>query len=257
MVGALITNALLAVGLFAALPWNPTQLQKLENPPSAYSFSVMGDHRDGEPVFRRLLPLLKGDRFAVHTGDLVSTGQPYQYSTLMTDLRSSPVPMLTTVGNHDIKNGGRALYNRLLGADHYAFDQGSARFVVLDNATAKLGDAQLTFLEEKLKSAPRYKFVFMHMPPYTPWWKFSGFGGSDWARLHALAKQYKVDRVFFGHLHLYDRRVIDGVPYVITGGAGSPLYQIPGFYDKQGGSFHHFIRVWVGPEGVRDEIVKF
>lgn len=217
----------------------------------------MGDHRDGETTFRRLLPLLKGDRFAVHTGDLVSTGQPYQYTTLMNDLRSAPVPILTTVGNHDIKNNGRALYRQLLGADYYHFDQGPARFIVLDNSTARLGDQQLQYLEDQLKTAPTHKFVFMHMPPYTPWWKFSGFGNPDWGKLHALCKKYQVTRVYFGHLHLYDRRVIDGVTYVITGGAGSPLYQIPGYYDEQGGSFHHFVRVHVSPDGVRDEIVKF
>ncbi|MFC1850719.1 hypothetical protein ACFL27_11050 [candidate division CSSED10-310 bacterium] len=53
---------------------------------------------------------------------------------------------------------------------------------------------------------------------------------------HSLFLLYEVDVVFAGHEHLYAHQEIDGITYITTGGAGSPLY---------GGmpeSFYHFVR---------------
>ena len=39
-----------------------------------------------------------------------------------------------------------------------------------------------------------------------------------------LFETYDVDVVFTGHIHMYNETVINGVRYVITGGAGASLY---------------------------------
>ena len=57
--------------------------------------------------------------------------------------------------------------------------------------------------------------------------------------------------VFGGHIHGYARGESFGVPMMITGGAGAPLYLPFG-----AGGFHHYIRVVVrSPKDIRYDVV--
>ena len=56
--------------------------------------------------------------------------------------------------------------------------------------------------------------------------------------------------VFLGHEHLYLRKTIDGIPHIIVGGGGAPLYA----KDEDGG-FHHYVLVTVDGDKVAGEVV--
>jgi hypothetical protein len=60
----------------------------------------------------------------------------------------------------------------------------------------------------------------------------------------------KVTMVFAGHEHFYLRQTIDGIPHIITGGGGAPLYA----KDEDGG-FYHYIFVTVDGDKVKAEVV--
>jgi len=52
---------------------------------------------------------------------------------------------------------------------YYYFDYENARFIILNNAFGKLGEEQINWLIEVLKSAKgKYIFVFWHQPAITP-----------------------------------------------------------------------------------------
>ena len=57
--------------------------------------------------------------------------------------------------------------------------------------------------------------------------------------------------VFLGHIHLYDEMDVEGIRYVITGGAGSGLYAKYGFGKPEYG----FFVVRVAPDGITHEWV--
>ncbi|MFQ6041151.1 MAG: metallophosphoesterase [Candidatus Poribacteria bacterium] len=82
---------------------------------------------------------------------------------------------------------------------------------------------QYRFLKETLASSKAtWKFVYFHHPPYS-----SSSHGSD-LRIQkawqALFEEYDVDIVFNGHDHTYERGLVNGVYYVVTGGGGAPNY---------------------------------
>ncbi len=56
--------------------------------------------------------------------------------------------------------------------------------------------------------------------------------------LHQLFLKTKVKAVFEADDHRYDRREIDGLLYVISGGGGAPLTS----FKERGGYFHY---VWI------------
>ena len=63
--------------------------------------------------------------------------------------------------------------------------------------------------------------------------------------LHRLFVQSAVDIVFAGHEHTYKRLDKDGVRYVVTGGAGAPLYS----------AFNHFMLIDVNGKQIAAKIV--
>ena len=56
--------------------------------------------------------------------------------------------------------------------------------------------------------------------------------------------------VFTGHDHLYLRKTVDGIPHIIAGGGGAPLYA-----NEKDGGFYHFIVVTVDGDKVSAEVI--
>ena len=70
-------------------------------------------------------------------------------------------------------------------------------------------------------------------------------------KLLSILKSGNVTMVFCGHIHGYFKGEWNGVPYIITGGAGAELVGLdPKHY------FYHYIKVHVTKESVSYELVK-
>lgn len=164
------------------------------------------------------------------------------------------------------------------GQSYYSFDYQNSHFIVLDTAwqsgkgpkeaELKPGSQQWEWLQKDLNSSrqrSQHIFIFGHKPPVYPFKaggpdtvsNLSATYGSSWedpkvaAEFIKLASDYKVDAVFSGHIHLYNRLEVQGVPYFITAGAGARLYASP---DK--GGFYHYLRCRVNGEKVSFQVVK-
>ncbi|MBU0672310.1 MAG: hypothetical protein KJ732_04690, partial [Candidatus Margulisbacteria bacterium] len=70
-------------------------------------------------------------------------------------------------------------------------------------------------------------------------------------QLMALFEKYQVDYVIAGHIHGYARAERRGIVYVVSGGAGAPLYLPADF-----GGFYHYVRIDVNGEMITDRTVK-
>jgi 3',5'-cyclic AMP phosphodiesterase CpdA len=144
---------------------------------------------------------------------------------------------------------------------YYSFTAGNSLCIVLDSYIAgeerKITGEQLAWLEGVLANSNRkHVFVFFHHPLYTD--PAKGHHANDSLdkypenrdRLVALLKRSKVDAVFAGHEHYYQRRTVDGILHVISGGGGAPMYD-----REEDGGFCHFIRVMVDGDRVSGEVV--
>ncbi len=170
------------------------------------------------------------------------------------------VPVFPVLGNHDVRKGdGAAFLENFyppLGSPgstkrYYSFDWGGAHFVALDSELYygdRGGSArrQEAFLEHDLAATRKpLKIAFLHRSPYGS----SRHGGDDRVR-HELApifERHKVDLVFAGHDHVYERTVpVGGVTYVVSGGGGRRLYPAgKGRLTARSRSAHHAVLVRV------------
>lgn len=216
-------------------------------------FIVMGDSRPERFLivravypwrqeFERFLQIMQTlpFDFSMHLGDFVPTGLRGRYHAFFKTLKTYNVawPFLTTIGNHEIKDHGLSHYREAFGTElDYYFDFKGFRFIVAATmAEAKgLGPHQLSWLESALKT-PLRKIVFTHMPPaqLVKWsgaaidkWLAKIFGGGfvgGSAAFTDLMAEHGVERVYVGHLHGFGLAQYKGVRYILSGGAGSPLY---------------------------------
>ena len=245
---------------------------------AAYRYVAFGDSRSDDAARKQVRAAIqqRAPAFTIHTGDFVSDGTNQgQWDTWFTTMQPllAGSPLLGALGNHEELSP--KYYDQFAfpshgasgveGEAYYSFDYVSTHFVALSTEHApKVGDPQYVWLKKDLAAAaadPTIKWVvaFAHRPPYS-----SGSHGNNTnvqqAWLH-LFESFGVDVTFWGHDHTYERHkplfqgkptASGGVLYIVTGGAGAPLYTLGGsslsaFYKK----IHHFMELNVSGDQMK------
>lgn len=231
---------------------------KVGNPEDFY-FAIFGDNKNSFAMFDDLLKRVNSDpdiAFAVDLGDMVYDGEKEKYRHFFNQLSNLHRPLLTAIGNHELKENGRGFYYDIFGPYYYSFQIGNHYFIVLDTADGKGPDFwQRRWLEAELTRAQSCKtrLVFMHVPLFDP------RGGiyhhclpdRDGQQLAELFQKYHITHIFASHIHGYFQGQWQGVPYTISGGAGAELWGIdPQHY------FYHFLKVHVKDGSVKVQVQK-
>ncbi|MHA1964308.1 MAG: metallophosphoesterase family protein [Candidatus Thorarchaeota archaeon] len=217
---------------------------------SVLNFYVFGDsqgYQDGILEIAEIANLERPD-FVFHCGDLTPFGQSNQYEEVVSAIEAFAVPVYTTVGNHDIREGGGERYQQHFGSSTYSFDSGPIHFTIFNTSTNDVSETEMVWLENDLsQSSSEIKFVFTHTPPFDPRTGLDHGMLNDTTaeKLMALFEAQSVNTVFAGHIHMYNESVRNGVRYVITGGAGASLYA-----SESEGGIHHFVNVTLSETGV-------
>jgi len=207
------------------------------------NFYVFGDSQGYQSGVEQIVATANIYRpdFIFHCGDLTPFGQENQYQAIKSVLEQSVVPVYTTEGNHDIKNGGSQFYQEYFGSSTYSFDLGLAHFTVFNTSSGDVNPQEFIWLEQDLSQTEAdFRFVFTHIPPFDPRTgeNHTLFNSTTGTQLMDLFETYDVDVVFTGHIHMYNETVVNGVRYVITGGAGASLYA-----DEENGGIYHYMNV--------------
>jgi len=193
------------------------------------NFYVFGDSQGYQGGIEEIVTAanVHGPDFLFHCGDLTPFGQENQYQAVKAVLDQSITPVYTTIGNHDIKNSGSILYEEYFGPSTYSFDLGPAHFTVFNTSSGDVTPQEFAWLEQDLtQNEAEFRFVFTHIPPFDPrsGENHSLVNSTTSTRLMSLFEEHGVDVVFTGHIHMYNETMVNGVRYVITGGAGASLY---------------------------------
>ncbi len=269
------------VGTAAALQNHPTSLvlERIASTPVTYPlrFVFLGDSRPGSGPNADSIFHLARERinalnplFVVHGGDFVRHGYRSEYYHFMSLVDSFATNVLTVRGNHELyADEGPWMYDSIFGPTDYVWDYGRYRFIVLADCQQNPGTGayghyidyliswdQLAWLDSLLQDANSrgmISFVFAHVPPYQPghdttyclgyenYYPQPNYEASHTEEFTWLLSQRGVPMAFFGHHHFYDRHEYNGVWYIISGGAGSPIYPYPLSPPPYGCACYHFL----------------
>ncbi len=216
-----------------------------EIPDNTLKFCVLGDSQGYQDGIAQVVESANSNLpdFIFHCGDLTPFGQENQYENVLDTLDPLNIPLFTTAGNHDIRQGGNDIYKQNFGPFNYSFDFGPAHFTILDTSSGDIPEDDLEWLESDLLATDlEWKFVFTHIPPLDP---RSGMNHtltnpSTINHLIDILETTETDAIFSGHIHMFNHSIINGVNYIVTGGAGASLYASP-----EDGGFHHYVEVTV------------
>jgi predicted phosphodiesterase len=211
----------------------------------AFEFISFGDVQDAidsvQDVFERMNRETAA-RFVVMAGDITETGTEQQLARFQNEQRTLRIPIFVTLGNHELGSSDTA-YHDYFGRGSQSFVFRSARFTLLDSASATLDPLVYTWLDGWLAAARgRTHFIFMHVPPVDPIGTRNGAFSSRAEANKLLARLARggVTTTFYGHIHSYYAFENAGIPAFISGGGGA----IPERFDGIG---RHFLVVRCEP----------
>lgn len=218
-------------------------------------FAVVGNIKNSVGLFeRQMIPMLNASEaeFLVSAGNAVGSGGEDKYRALHRSLGNLAMPYLLTVGNDEAGGLGRIHFYDHYGPYFHAFRAGNGQFIFLDSTDPDSYAYQLMWLEARLSDpGPTHHFVFVSRPvlpaskePPLKLVREDLRGTRFGERLQALFRTHGVTAVFSSERSLFDRREVDGVPYIITGGAG-------GLVLNDDTSYYHYVDVAVEGESVR------
>jgi 3',5'-cyclic AMP phosphodiesterase CpdA len=199
-------------------------------------FAVVGDFGTGEPdEFAVAAQMLEAHRrtaldLVLAVGDNIYPNGSARhfvkhFEEPFAGLLKERVKFYAVLGNHDVEEGRNDQLNYPLfnmgGSNYYMISRGNGLvdFFMLDSTDCNA--AQVAWLENSLRaSRAMWKIAAMHHPVYSSGKKH----GSDLklrSAIEPLFTRYRVQVVFAGHDHVYERTKLQkGIQYFITGAGG-------------------------------------
>lgn len=194
-------------------------------------FAVIGDSGTGNKEQYEVAQQLERYRqavkfdFIIMLGDNIYGGHSASDFTRKFEepykpLLDAGVKFYASLGNHDDPNIER-LYKpfNMNGERYYTFKRGNVQFYALDSTY--MDTRQLTWLEQNLRSSDAaWKICYFHHPLYNDG-KMHGPDLDLRNQLLPLLSAYRVNAVFSGHEHAYERiKPQNGIYYFIQGDSG-------------------------------------
>lgn len=204
--------------------------------PDNFTFVFLGDSRDNEQVFRKIMALTRSTKplFVLHGGDLERSGCPKDIDHFLRVLREEApeLPLFVVPGNHErclpdrARDEGKGYFLQTIGPLDYTLDlpRIKTKIVVLDNMDYALTAQQLQYLRQELTPGKALNFVAMHIPPQTKRWGKDHTFVKGAAELLTILQERRVPGALFSHMHLFDEDRLGDTRMFISGGGGAPLH---------------------------------
>jgi len=268
-----------------------------EDSGASFRFLLYGDNRTDDAAHAAVVRAMvsSASSFLVNTGDMVSNGgSKAQWQTFF-DIEAPLTrerPIFATVGNHELVDGAGLEYVRYFGpaelpkallapastitgtaldagAAQLSLDQlsgtfrwSNARFFLVNGMVQYTSGPTRAWLDKVLADADSeaglvWRIVVVHHGP----WSSGPHGDNallDEAKIPDLFRAHKIDIVLSGHDHIYERGIAGGLPYMVSGGGGAPLYRVK---KAQATSLHyeavrHFVEATVSTGGIKFVVVR-
>lgn len=263
-----------------------SEIFQTDNVKYPYTFIVYGDTQEPARDGRELIVseiVKENSKYVIRTGDLVAAGNEHQwriYDYFEKKLNDNDIPVYPVLGNHEyaaidkdyVEDPGLNLqlyFKRFLHLNNnrwYTFRYGNVRFIMMDtNTDYSMGSEQYRWLISELRENDSlFKIMVFHHPPHTI--SYMKLRKEEQLITKLIesnndGEHGKVDIVFSGHVHNYERYKYGGVNYVVSGGGGAFPHLLTwvrkkeDIYNKPGAPIH-YCRVTVYDKSMVFEMVE-
>lgn len=247
---------------FNAVNLNSINKVKRNVDDQSYSFVVLGNIKNSIGIFdEQILKKLKNQNpdFIISTGNNVVDSGEGKYRVLYRTLERMETPFITSVGENELIEEGYKNFYKYFGPFYFSFTLNNAYFIFLDTTGHSTESWQQEWLQKELEASLDYKdtFVVMNRPPLQIEAEYLLEEKTKYIESEAkrnyyqnIFAEYNVEAVFSSNLQIYHQESIQGVNYIITGGAGGELLV------ESPDSFYHYVTVSVSPDGINYNLHK-
>lgn len=210
---------------------------------SETSFLLVSDTGSNHLVLREVLKnALNHNKydFVMYMGDMTVNASVTAYYWMLNDIHPllNGTPMYTLPGNHDITRRvgltrthftDKSFYETVMGQRYYWFGYGNTLFITLDSSDTSLDDAQLAWLDDTLKKIrPLFKncVIMGHVPPLNSrpdFFKDHITKPDTTKKFEAIIKKYKINAMFFGHVHFFSKAKFANIDFWTTPATGQSI----------------------------------
>ncbi len=244
---------------------NAARIENIISLKNSYSFLAVGNIRNSHGVFeKKLVPLINTSDadFVVLLGDTVLDGSNDKYAAFYRTLLKIKKPVLFTIGDTEVSDGGIKNYFRHIGSPLFFFITGpsndQSEFIFLDTTGYTEDTYQINWLRDLLDNVQNVsnRFVFMNRSPVINSSRKKGLENK-----YIMSNSYKHDlrgmftkagvfAVISSSNGTFDQRTAGGVLYLGTGGGGGA----PNYQDAD--SFFHCTEIRVEKGNVSVSLLK-
>ncbi|HJV46987.1 MAG TPA: metallophosphoesterase [Bacillota bacterium] len=157
------------------------------------------------------------------------------------------IPIFVVPGNHEENgfNGPFDNFVKLIGPTNFMLNIPRLKLSLIGMknvfrtqqngmVTTKYGftKGELELLRKYLRQRQKYTFLGMHTPPHAGKWSNPNYFTEAESTFKIGLQSFlntikgKVSKVFVGHVHAYDRAIIQDIEYILSGGTGAPLVKL-------------------------------
>jgi len=224
----------------------PNMIQSVKtatkDPNSVFTVGIWGDSQNLNPftsMASYLVNNLSPD-FCISTGNVTINGNDSVelrkvFIPAVLETVGTKVPFFESFGNQDVDaqlNGTDIIRNYIVQPKEYnsdasgvsgsfAYVYGNSVFISIDwtryNTDLAPNGWLETFLKSPVSQQAKFRFIFIHNAPFYERMQTAEQGIVK-TNIPLLSKKYGVTAVFSGHMHGYERGVLDGVQYITQGG---------------------------------------
>ncbi len=200
------------------LPWYPVIVFGDNRPSDTSSIKYTNTYYSLVNEIRVINPLA-----VIGTGDHTGKGTRSQISEFVRTMRGLS-NVWVCLGNHDLKSNELSYWVSQVAPEFYRIDSIAGWSIVFANSDVERSRMDRE-LERLFTHNNRSYILVIHRPLYP------NVGHNIWSEVRGVVEKYirdyNVKLVLQGHWHGYAAMEKDGVEYIITGGAGAPLYHDP------------------------------
>jgi len=258
-----------------------------------FRFLIYGDNRSDGAAHSAVVVAMatRASSFLVNTGDLVDRGDSRSEWQQFFDIEAPLTrerPLFSVVGNHELTDGAGVDYVRYFGPAELpkevvapvptvtgvllhdagspkltleqlsgTFRWSNARFFLINGMVPFTSGPTRAWLDRVLTESDNepglvWRIVVVHHGPWS-----SGPHGDNKllqdANIPDLLRAHKVDLVLSGHDHIYERGSANGLPYLVSGGGGAPVYRVKKAEQtsRHYESVRHFVEAFVSPVAIQ------
>ena len=207
------------------------------------SILLVSDTGSKNLVLRKVLHAANASKdydFIMYLGDLPVNASLVSYYWLLDDIKPfiGNTPFYTIPGNHDVTRRigltekyfrDKSFYETIMGQRYYWFGYGDTLFITLDSSYESLDDTQLTWLDDTLrKIRPLFKncIIMGHVPPINSCpdcFEDHITEPISTQKFADIIKKYKINAMFFGHVHFYSKAKFQNIDFYTTPSSGQTV----------------------------------